>query len=66
MAQMTVPTYPVIFTKPSDALAGSTDDVHVHPDAQEKLDYEGELCVIIGHDGKNISEEEALDYVQGY
>jgi 2-keto-4-pentenoate hydratase/2-oxohepta-3-ene-1,7-dioic acid hydratase in catechol pathway len=31
-----------------------------------QLDYEGELCVIIGRDGKNISESNALDYVLGY
>ncbi|KAI8648583.1 hypothetical protein NCS57_01469800 [Fusarium keratoplasticum] len=65
-ANLTVPTYPVIFTKPSDALAGPYDPVHVHPDAQAQLDYEGELCVIIGRDVKNISEKDALDCVLGY
>jgi transcription initiation factor TFIIH subunit 2 len=30
------------------------------------LDYEGELTVIIGKDGKDIPEEEALSYVLGY
>jgi transcription initiation factor TFIIH subunit 2 len=35
-------------------------------DAQSQLDYEGELTVIIGKDGKDISEDEALDYVLGY
>ncbi|KAJ3460989.1 hypothetical protein MRS44_011856 [Fusarium solani] len=64
--QLKVPTYPVIFTKPSDALAGPYDPVHVHPDAQVQLDYEGELCVIIGRDVKNISEKDALDCVLGY
>ena len=63
---MTPPTYPVIFTKPSDALAGPTSNVHVHPDAQKKLDYEGELVVVIGRDAKNVSESAALDYVMGY
>ena len=57
---------PVVFTKPTDALAGPYDDVYVHRDAQSHLDYEGELTVIIGKDCKNVSEENALDYVLGY
>ncbi|KAH7147308.1 hypothetical protein DER46DRAFT_670895 [Fusarium sp. MPI-SDFR-AT-0072] len=65
-ANLKVPTYPVIFTKPSDALAGPSDVIHIHPDAQVKLDYEGELCIVIGRDAKNVSEEDALDYVLGY
>ncbi|KAH7161942.1 hypothetical protein B0J13DRAFT_668779 [Dactylonectria estremocensis] len=65
-ANLKVPTYPVIFTKPSDALAGPSDDIHVHPDAQPKLDYEGELCIVMGQDAKNVSEGDALEYVLGY
>lgn len=61
-----MPKFPVIFTKPSDALAGPFDSLPVHPDAQEKLDYEGELCVIIGQDAKNVTETDALKYVLGY
>lgn len=30
------------------------------------LDYEGELTVVIGKDGKDIAEEDALSYVLGY
>jgi 2-keto-4-pentenoate hydratase/2-oxohepta-3-ene-1,7-dioic acid hydratase in catechol pathway len=65
-ANLTIPSYPVVFTKPPDALAGPRDDISIHPMAQSKLDYEGELCVIIGKDCKNVSEMEALDYVLGY
>ncbi|KAI1628320.1 hypothetical protein EDD37DRAFT_624868 [Exophiala viscosa] len=65
-ANITVPPHPVVFTKPPDALAGPYDDVHVHMDATPKLDYEGELTVIMGKDGKNIKEEDALQYVLGY
>lgn len=64
--QLTVPTYPVVFTKPADALAGPLDDVQVHPDAQSRLDFEGELCVVMGRDAKDVSEGDALDYVLGY
>ncbi|KAJ5409942.1 uncharacterized protein N7487_004301 [Penicillium crustosum] len=65
-ANLNITPYPVVFSKPADALTGPYDDIHVHPDATPKLDYEGELTVVIGKDCKNISEEEALDYVLGY
>jgi len=65
-ANLQVPTNPVVFTKPADALAGPYDDVPIHLDAQSQLDYEGELSVIISKDGKNIPESKALDYVLGY
>jgi 2-keto-4-pentenoate hydratase/2-oxohepta-3-ene-1,7-dioic acid hydratase in catechol pathway len=64
--KLTVPKYPVIFTKPADALAGPFDAITIHPDAQSMLDYEGELVVLIGRDCKNVSEAAALDYVLGY
>ncbi|KXH32827.1 fumarylacetoacetate hydrolase [Colletotrichum simmondsii] len=65
-AKLKVSTFPVIFTKPSDALAGPLDDIKVHPDAQIQLDYEGELVVIIGRDAKDVKEDQALDYILGY
>lgn len=38
----------------------------VRPEASDTLDWEGELAVIIGKGGRNISEEEAMDHVAGY
>jgi 2-keto-4-pentenoate hydratase/2-oxohepta-3-ene-1,7-dioic acid hydratase in catechol pathway len=64
--KLTVPKYPVLFVKPADTLAGPTDDFPIHPDAQALLDYEGELCVIIGKDVRSASETTALDYVLEY
>jgi len=32
----------------------------------EQADYEGELVVILGKDAKNVSKEDALEYVLGY
>jgi len=65
-ANLTVPSNPVVFTKPADALAGPYEDISIHPEAQSQLDYEGELCAIISKDCKNVSEAEALNYVLGY
>lgn len=47
-------------------MAGPFDGILVHPDAQIQLDYEGELTVVIGRDAKNVSEDQALEYVLGY
>ncbi|KAK4182349.1 hypothetical protein QBC35DRAFT_510161 [Podospora australis] len=65
-ANLRVPPYPVVFTKPADALAAPFEDVPIHPDAQGMLDYEGEMTIVIGKDAKNVSEADALDYVLGY
>ncbi|KEF62027.1 5-carboxymethyl-2-hydroxymuconate isomerase, partial [Exophiala aquamarina CBS 119918] len=60
------PVYPVLFNKPSSCLAGPADDIPIHKDAQF-LDYEGELCIVIGQTCKDLSEtDDALDYVLGY
>lgn len=64
--QLQVPSNPVIFTKPADALAGPYDDIPIHPTAISQLDYEGELSVVIGRDAKNVSAANALSYVLGY
>lgn len=61
-----MPEYPPVFTKPSDALAGPNDDIHIQKAVQKQLDYEGELTVVIGWDAKNVSEDEAFDYILGY
>ncbi|VUC24146.1 unnamed protein product [Clonostachys rosea] len=65
-AKLTVPKYPAVFTKPADALAGPTDVIPLHPDAQSLLDYEGELAVVIRKDAKDVVEADALQYVLGY
>lgn len=36
------------------------------PSVTEQFDYEGELAIVIGRKGKDISREEALNYVAGY
>ncbi|KAJ8109290.1 hypothetical protein ONZ43_g6176 [Nemania bipapillata] len=54
--------------KPVTSLAGPTDPIPVHPQAQdaEGLDYECELVAVIGKTCTDVSESEALDYVLGY
>ena len=50
----------------NNALTGQGDPIIVPKDATELLQYEGELVAVFGKKCKNVSEEEALDYVFGY
>ncbi|WP_027965345.1 fumarylacetoacetate hydrolase family protein [Halalkalibacillus halophilus] len=60
------PVDPMIFTKSSGAVIGANQTIDAHATQTSELDYEGELAVIIGQDGKNIDREDALDHVFGY
>ncbi|MCJ1300632.1 hypothetical protein MMC08_003429 [Hypocenomyce scalaris] len=60
------PPYPSMFFKPAECVADHGSVVHVPKLAQDQCDYEGELTIVIGKDGRDISEEDALDYVAGY
>ncbi|KAM5354651.1 hypothetical protein ACJ41O_001298 [Fusarium nematophilum] len=67
-ANMPVPTHPVLFIKPRTALNGPhPQKIYIPKFIQdETTDYEAELTVVIGRDGKDIPESEAMDYVLGY
>ena len=58
----------MLFTKPRSALIGPYPaSINIPKCAQDDTsDYECELCVVIGKTGRDISEEEAFDYVLGY
>jgi 2-keto-4-pentenoate hydratase/2-oxohepta-3-ene-1,7-dioic acid hydratase in catechol pathway len=59
------PAAPVIFLKPSTAVAGPGDPI-VYPPSARRVDYEGELAVVIGRLCKEVPAEKALDVVLGY
>lgn len=59
------PELPYLFTKFRNALTGPYDDLLL-PLASEKMDYEGELAVIIGKKGKYIKKTEAMEHVLGF
>jgi 2-keto-4-pentenoate hydratase/2-oxohepta-3-ene-1,7-dioic acid hydratase in catechol pathway len=64
--EVSLPEYPVIFTKAPTTVNGPYGNIVIDPAVSEQVDWEAELAVIIGRTGKNIREEEALDYVFGY
>jgi 2-keto-4-pentenoate hydratase/2-oxohepta-3-ene-1,7-dioic acid hydratase in catechol pathway len=60
-----VPAEPLLFLKPSTAVAGPGDPIPLPPVA-ERVDHEAELAVVIGRLCRGVSEDEALRYVLGY
>ena len=65
-AKQTIPDAPVIFTKALSAIVGPDDDVKISDDATATSDYEGELGVVIGPGGHQVSERSAAGHVYGY
>ena len=60
------PKHPTLFIKFADALTGPYDDVFIPEYGTKKLDYEGELAVVIGKRAHRISQQDALEHVAGY
>ena len=63
--QSVIPDEPIIFLKPHTAITGP-NQIIIKPQFVKELDYEGELCIVIGKTAKNISIRDAKKYVFGY
>lgn len=61
----TVPTRPIVFAKVRSCIVGTGDAIEV-PKASEQVDWEAELCFVIGTGGRHIAAADALDHVAGY
>lgn len=61
----TPPAQPLIFLKPPSAVIGPEDNI-VQPRNWKRVDYEGELGVVIGKKAKYVAEKDALKYILGY
>ncbi|QWD72980.1 fumarylacetoacetate hydrolase family protein [Polynucleobacter sp. MG-5-Ahmo-C2] len=60
------PKVPVLFTKGTQTMNGPFDPIPYDGSYSTMIDWEAELAVVIGKKGKNITEENAMDYVFGY
>jgi 2-keto-4-pentenoate hydratase/2-oxohepta-3-ene-1,7-dioic acid hydratase in catechol pathway len=60
-----VPSEPLIFLKPSTALIGPGDPIHLLP-MSRRVDPEGELCVVIGRISRDIRADDAFRVILGY
>jgi 2-keto-4-pentenoate hydratase/2-oxohepta-3-ene-1,7-dioic acid hydratase in catechol pathway len=61
-----IPEHPILFIKSSNALHNPGDPILIPNVAPGEVDYECELAVIIGKPAKNVSRDNALEYVLGY
>lgn len=59
-------SWPIVFTKVPECVVGPFDDVRVPIEVSTEIDYEAELCVVIGKGGRNISRADAMGHVYGY
>jgi len=64
--KLPIPEVPLIFLKPSTAVVGPEDKIVLPPLAECRVDYEGELGVVIGRRAKHVPKDKAREYIIGY
>ncbi|RLI83159.1 2-hydroxyhepta-2,4-diene-1,7-dioate isomerase [Archaeoglobales archaeon] len=60
-----IPDDPIIFMKPESAVIGDSDPIILPPQSQ-RVDYEGELAVVISKRCKDVSYDEVEEFILGY
>ena len=65
-AAQEIPEHPALFSKNPFAIIGHEAAIRHPAPISDELDYEVELAVVIGTEGRDISEDRALDHVFGY
>jgi 2-keto-4-pentenoate hydratase/2-oxohepta-3-ene-1,7-dioic acid hydratase in catechol pathway len=60
-----VPEEPIIFLKPSTSVVGPGDPI-IYPAGVDRVDFEGELAVIVGKMARRLDETDALQVVLGF
>lgn len=63
--QLKTPERPQLFFKPTSAIIGPEEKV-IFPKVYERMEFEGEVGVVIGKTAKDVSVEKATDYILGY
>lgn len=62
----TLPSHPTFFGKAPGTVVGPFDDIAYDPRLSQQWDYEAELAMIIGRDGRSIPEGRAMEHVFGF
>jgi 2-keto-4-pentenoate hydratase/2-oxohepta-3-ene-1,7-dioic acid hydratase in catechol pathway len=60
-----IPEEPLIFIKPSTSVIGPEDYI-IYPPSSQRVDYEGELGVVIKSPARNVSAQQARRHILGY
>lgn len=61
-----LPEEPMIFIKPSTAVIGPEDEIVYPAHMSHRVDYEGELGVVIGTKAKEVLAKDAAEFILGY
>ena len=64
-ASLDVPPEPLVFSKPPSSVIGPLDPI-VYPVLSQRVDYEGEVDVVMGKRTRNVPPEKARDFILGY
>ena len=59
-----LPKYPSVFMRSRDSLVGHQQSI-LNPPESEQLDYEGEIVLVIGKEGRRISADKAHEHIAG-
>lgn len=55
-----------LFLKANSSMVGAGEGVEIHHDDGRRTDHEVELALVIGKTARNVSEQDALEYIAGY
>lgn len=58
------PRYPSVFMRARESLTGHLQPIFIPPES-DQLDYEGEIALVIGREGRRIPEERAHEHIAG-
>jgi 2-keto-4-pentenoate hydratase/2-oxohepta-3-ene-1,7-dioic acid hydratase in catechol pathway len=61
-----LPSEPLLFIKSTSCVLDPGDSIVIPSSASTEIDYEAELAVVIGQSARNVTPDQALDYVLGY
>ncbi len=59
------PAEPLVFLKPSTSVVGPRDEIRI-PEQSQRVDFEGELAVVIGRMCRHVAAADAADVILGY
>jgi len=62
---MPVPTEPVVFSKFASCIVATGDNIML-PEETKELDFEVEMCIVVGKKARRVAEKDAMEYVAGY
>ncbi|RZV46422.1 MAG: 2-hydroxyhepta-2,4-diene-1,7-dioate isomerase, partial [Acidimicrobiales bacterium] len=62
-----LPSHPTYFSKFRGALIGANDDIHLpDPSISTSIDWEAELCVVVGRRARHVDAADALGFIAGF